>query len=171
MTYFFDTSALIKLYHPERGSKQVETVFNEPGRRILISRLAGIEFHSALGLKTRVGQLDSKSALALRISFLSDIASGSVTLIALAEHHCVTAENLIVRYGGQRALRTLDALHWQLHLKRVTGWAWTRSLPPINHFARLRRIRVSRFSIQKLRKNRFPVLPPLNEQTVRSYSS
>ena len=37
--YFFDSSALAKLYQPEAGSVKVEAVFREPNRTILISRL------------------------------------------------------------------------------------------------------------------------------------
>ena len=35
--YFFDSSALAKLYQPEAGSASVEALLNEPGRSILVS--------------------------------------------------------------------------------------------------------------------------------------
>ena len=110
MTYFFDSSALIKLYHTERGSQRVEAIFEEPDRRIMISRLTGIEFQSALAVKTRTGQLDPKAAAALRVRFLSDVTSGAITAVAVSENHYATAESLIIRYGDRKALRTLDSL-------------------------------------------------------------
>ena len=60
--YFFDSSALIKLYHPELGSQRIAAVFGEPDRRVIISRLAGVELHSALALKTRTGHLAGAAA-------------------------------------------------------------------------------------------------------------
>jgi hypothetical protein len=57
VNYFFDSSALIKLYHPELGSERVAGMFGSADRRIVISRLAGVELHSALALKTRTGHL------------------------------------------------------------------------------------------------------------------
>jgi hypothetical protein len=37
---FFDTSALGKHYHAEVGTPKVEALINEPGSRLLISRLS-----------------------------------------------------------------------------------------------------------------------------------
>jgi predicted nucleic acid-binding protein len=62
VVYFFDSSALVKLYHPEKGSERIEEIFNEPDRRILIARLAGVEIVSALALKVRTGHLDALTA-------------------------------------------------------------------------------------------------------------
>jgi uncharacterized protein with PIN domain len=51
--YFFDTSALAKIYHHEAGSHRVEEMVRNPGHRILISRLAVVEMHSVFGVKVR----------------------------------------------------------------------------------------------------------------------
>ena len=110
MNYFFDSSALIKLYHPELGSRRIAAMFGAPDRRIIISRLAGVELHSALALKTRTGHLDSERSAALRIRFLDDVASGAIALVAVSEFHYPAAERLIIRYGDRKGLRTLDAL-------------------------------------------------------------
>ena len=108
--YFFDSSALIKLYHPELGSQRIAAVFGEPGRRIIISRLASVELHSALALKTRTGHLGGGDASALRIRFLDDVANGALALVAVSDSHYLAAERLIVHYGDRQGLRTLDAL-------------------------------------------------------------
>jgi PIN domain nuclease of toxin-antitoxin system len=44
--YFFDSSALAKLYQPEAGSDRVEAIFRQPQRRLIISRLTAVEMHS-----------------------------------------------------------------------------------------------------------------------------
>jgi hypothetical protein len=35
VTYFLDTSALVKRYHPEVGSSKIEAIFREHNRRII----------------------------------------------------------------------------------------------------------------------------------------
>ena len=117
MNYFFDSSALIKLYHPELGSQRVAAMFGGPDRRIIISRLAGVELHSALALKTRTGHLDSDRSAALRLRFLNDVASGAIALVAVREFHYPAAERLIIRYGTRQGLRTLDALQLAVALE------------------------------------------------------
>jgi uncharacterized protein len=117
VNYFFDSSALIKLYHPELGSQRVAAMFGEPDRRIIISRLTGVELHSALALKTRTGHLDRERSAALRIRFLNDVASGAIALVAVSELHYPAAERLIIRYGDRTALRTLDALQLAVALE------------------------------------------------------
>jgi predicted nucleic acid-binding protein len=110
LTYFFDSIALVKLYHNERGSPQIGAIFDEPDRRIIISRLVGVEFHSALALKTRTGKLGPMEAAGLRLRFFDHVTSGAILLVSVREHHYVDAERLIVLYGDRKGLRTLDAL-------------------------------------------------------------
>jgi predicted nucleic acid-binding protein len=110
VNYCFDSSAPIKLYHPELGSERVAAMFGSADRRIVISRLAGVELHSALALKTRTGHLDKGKSALLRIRFLNDVASGAIDLVAVSESHYLAAERLIIRYGDRKGLRTLDAL-------------------------------------------------------------
>ena len=86
-------------------------MFGEADRQIIISRLAGVELHSALALKTRMGHLDREKSAALRTRFLDDVASGAIALVAVREFHYPAAERLIIRYGDRLGLRTLDALH------------------------------------------------------------
>jgi predicted nucleic acid-binding protein len=117
VNYFFDSSALIKLYHPELGSRRIAAMFGEPDRRIIISRLAGVELHSALALKTRTGHLGEGDAAALRIRFLDDVANGALALVAVGDLHYPAAERLIIRYGDRQGLRTLDALQLAVALE------------------------------------------------------
>lgn len=108
--YFFDTSALAKLYHQEAGSHCIEELVRNPGNRILISRLAVVEMHSVFALKVRSQAISAADATALRRRFLSDIRSAVFEVLALAQSHYERAEQLIASYGFRYRLRTLDAL-------------------------------------------------------------
>ena len=50
-TYFFDTSALVKRYHEERGTDRVDAILDEEGTEVLISSLTVVESVSAFRRK------------------------------------------------------------------------------------------------------------------------
>jgi predicted nucleic acid-binding protein len=108
--YFFDSSALAKLYQPEAGSDRVEAVFRQPQRRLIISRLTAVEMHSVFAGRVRMGTLSPVDAAALRNHFLSDVAAGVLTVVAIADRHYAEAERLLKQHGNIFRLRTLDAL-------------------------------------------------------------
>jgi len=66
--YFFDSSALAKLYQPEVGSGRVEAIFRQPQRRLIISRLTAVEMHSVFAGRVRNGTLSPADARAMRHS-------------------------------------------------------------------------------------------------------
>ena len=108
--YFFDTSALVKYYHTEAGSDQVAAIFEEPNRRIRISRLGVVEMRSALGIKVRSGFL-TRQAAELQLEHLAfDISDGSIEVFSVTESHFSWAERLIARYSYASRLRTMDAI-------------------------------------------------------------
>ena len=51
--YFFDTSALAKLYHPEVGTPKVVEIVEAVGAQIRISRLTVVELRSVFAIKAR----------------------------------------------------------------------------------------------------------------------
>jgi len=110
VTYFFDSSALVKLYHTEPGSSWVAAVLRQANLRILISRLTAVELYSALSIKVRTGKLGARESAALRTRFANDVMVGTIAVIAVNEQDYGAAENLIIQHGDSRGLRTLDAL-------------------------------------------------------------
>jgi predicted nucleic acid-binding protein len=56
---FFDTSALIKYFHPESGTVEVIELIENPVHQIWVSDLARIEFISALCRKLRRGDINN----------------------------------------------------------------------------------------------------------------
>jgi predicted nucleic acid-binding protein len=121
VTYFFDSSALVKLYHPELGSSRVEAIFREEDRLIVTSRLTVVELQSAFALKVRTGQLSADASGSLGLRFLQDVATGALNVIAVRDLHYSAAERLIVKYGNAKRLRTLDALQLAVALESRRG--------------------------------------------------
>lgn len=110
-TYYFDSSALTKLYHQEEGYAQVAALFGEYGRRIIISHLTVVEIRSVFAGKVRMGVLSQAEAVELTNHFKADLASESIDVFAVTEFNYRQAADLIARYGFKHRLRSLDALH------------------------------------------------------------
>jgi hypothetical protein len=53
--YFFDTSALVKNYHAEAGTAEVQRILADTSSEFLISRLATVEMLSGFAGKVRTG--------------------------------------------------------------------------------------------------------------------
>ena len=125
--FFLDSSALAKLYHPERGSDQVERLFEQPDCQILISRLTVVEVQSVLVGKVRAGMIGEDDVEAVRKRFFGDIGGRLIDVAAVGEPHFETAGDLIRRHATTRRLRTLDALQLAVALD-------LRSRAVLDHF-------------------------------------
>jgi hypothetical protein len=108
-TYFFDSSALAKRYHPEEGSAKVDAIFREPGRRIILTHLTVIEIRSMIAAKVRSGVLNQAEATSVADHFKADVAAGTLDVFAISVFDYRRAEGLIARYGFGYRLRSLDA--------------------------------------------------------------
>src|SRR6266542_3171471 len=117
--YYFDSSALAKLYHTEPGSEVVEHLFRQPAKQFLISRLTVLEITSVLGIKVRMGSLRVTAADALRDRFEAHCISGDIRIFAVMERDWRRAETLMFQYSYRYRLRSLDALQLAvgLHLR------------------------------------------------------
>lgn len=56
-TFFFDTSALMKLYHQEAGTDRAEAIFQRSECILCISELATVELYAALARKVRMREI------------------------------------------------------------------------------------------------------------------
>jgi predicted nucleic acid-binding protein len=108
--FFLDTSALVKYYRRELGSDFVEGMFADAGAQRLISRLAMLEIESAFATKIRTGEIDQETVLIARRRLESDLGRRNVLMASVGDEHFEIARRLLVRYGSERSLRTLDAL-------------------------------------------------------------
>ncbi len=60
MKYFFDTSALVKLFHEETGSDVVEDLVNDQNNEIWVSELIRLEFLSSVYRRFRQEELSEE---------------------------------------------------------------------------------------------------------------
>jgi predicted nucleic acid-binding protein len=113
---FFDTSAFAKHYRAELGTAKVDAFLAETGSRHFISALGIIELHSVLARLVRNGQIAAADFHLARGRFLADIASGLWHVVPVTAAHFHYAQQLLVRHGLGRSLRTLDALQLAVSL-------------------------------------------------------
>ncbi len=111
MRYYFDTSALVRYYHAELGSAQVENIIAEPGSTHILSWLTVLETQSAFALKVRTGEITAAGFGLLRKRFKAEIAGRRLLVTRVLRRHFDRAERLLVTYAMQQKLRSLDALH------------------------------------------------------------
>jgi len=106
---FFDTSALVKRYHHEKGTDVVDVAFSQEGIKI-ISDVSVIEFFSAFARKVRTGEITKEDFQVTIKEFAEDILSGIIQLEQLGENEKRTAATFIEKYGLTENLRTLDSM-------------------------------------------------------------
>lgn len=99
--YFFDTSALAKLYHFERGSDYLSQLIGRPSTSIWVSRLSIVEMESVLSLKVRSRHLDQHGLEIARRRFRADLAQRRiVTGPPIEDKHLNAARQLLADYGS-----------------------------------------------------------------------
>lgn len=131
--HFFDSSALVKLYHLEAGTPVVDQIVNEPGNQIRVSRLAAAELTSAFAIKVRTQSINREDAELFLRQFRRDIATGKLEVFSVAESEFAMAESLVERYAFDLRLRALDALQLAVALE-------LRSQALVDHFVAADRI-------------------------------
>ncbi|HMF14737.1 MAG TPA: type II toxin-antitoxin system VapC family toxin [Gemmataceae bacterium] len=109
---FWDTSALVKHYHPELGTPKVDNLLQAQGSRHVISRLAVTETFSVFAGKVRAGLVTLVEFDQLCRRFLADSRRKLFSVARLLVAHHREAERLLRLYGPQagQGLRTLDSL-------------------------------------------------------------
>ena len=105
---YFDTSALIKLYHDETGTDDLSDMIASENPDIVISDLTTIEMVSALAKKVRMNDIDKHIFQKVVLAFESDIQFFDV--VKIDEKIKIRAVELLKSIGLNRGLKTLDAL-------------------------------------------------------------
>jgi len=117
--YFFDTSALVKRYHQETGSDQVNVIFDDPDNILVISELALVELASALQRKRNRGEITMQALNDTLALFTHEVLS-DIIVTGFRSGFIQQARELVLQHG----LRTLDAL-------QLTSVLEFRALSPV----------------------------------------
>lgn len=81
--YFIDTSALFKRYIPEKGTEQIDELFNI-AENVYISDLTITEIISNLKRKSEITrEIDNDLYLSVKKEFLSDISQGNIQTVSV----------------------------------------------------------------------------------------
>lgn len=107
--YYADTSAIIKRYISEQGSRWVQSISNSAsGNIIVICELTPVEIFSALERKKQSSPptVTAADALTFQADFLTD-ADREYLIVEVNKRVFTSARNLVTRY---RRLRALDAV-------------------------------------------------------------
>ncbi|MGD8778849.1 MAG: type II toxin-antitoxin system VapC family toxin [Ignavibacteria bacterium] len=110
MNLFLDTSAIIKIYHNEKGTEKFSKYLSDLSEELFISTsdLTRIELHSALLKKFREKRI-SKNNLA-KVFQLFDKDFQKFNIIAIEEFIKDNAILLLDNLGMKYSLKTLDSL-------------------------------------------------------------
>lgn len=103
--YFFDTSALVKRYHSEKGTEAIDRIFSENDEAIVISSICITEMVSALSRKKEERAISKEDLDAALSKFFHD-AIKDFLILELDDGHIKDSIVLVLK----RNLRTLDAL-------------------------------------------------------------
>jgi hypothetical protein len=105
---FFDTSTLVKYFHPEVDTAHVIELIENPLHQIWVSDLARIEFISALCCKLRRGDIDNKQLNETLSGFDAEWLQFNHQPLGAAV--VAKADKLMRRKAQQYGLRALDVL-------------------------------------------------------------
>ena len=126
MRFFFDTSALVKFFYVESGTRIVTQIMEYADAEIWISDLARLEFTSALYRRYRNKTLD-EIKLHIATTYF-DKQLGSFNIEPLNQLVIDEAGLFLKKYGKEYGLRTLDALHLGTYsLISEHGWCFVTS--------------------------------------------
>ncbi len=106
--YFFDTSALVKLYHQENGTDTLDQMIDSDNPIIVISDIGIVEMISALLKKSRMNLLDKQTCNHVIAEFEKDIDNFEVIEVDTVIKN--SAGQLLKDFGTIFGLKTLDAL-------------------------------------------------------------
>lgn len=110
MDYYFDTSAIVKIYHEETGSEPAISIFENIHSDNYLSQLAITEFACAMYRKLRRHEIaEERDVLQCISKFSIDIQYENI--LEIDTQIFTEAKNLIIKWGSQFALKTLDSLH------------------------------------------------------------
>ncbi|TAJ07205.1 MAG: hypothetical protein EPO61_14665 [Nitrospirae bacterium] len=106
--YYFDTSALVKRYSRERGTKTVNALLAKRGRLAILGSVAIPEFYAALALKARLGELTRDDWYSVLFKFEAESDRGLFQFVTPSSRTYLATKQFILDYPF---LRSAQAIH------------------------------------------------------------
>jgi hypothetical protein len=106
--YYFDTSALVKRYSHERGTKTVNAILAKRGRLAILGSVAIPEFYAALALKARLGELTRDDWYSVLFKFEAEADRGLFQFVTPSSRTFLATKQFILDYPF---LRSSQAIH------------------------------------------------------------
>jgi len=110
--YFLDTSALVKRYHQETGTKIIDKIFDSEEKVIIISNISISEFVSALNRKKNEKEITQDDLDVVLSKFYSDVME-EFTVLGIGDSHIISSINLVLQHN----LKALDSFQLAVALE------------------------------------------------------
>ncbi|MGA9348596.1 MAG: type II toxin-antitoxin system VapC family toxin [Anaerolineae bacterium] len=107
MRYFLDTSAVAKRYAPERGSRWIKGLIENPENSVTIVQICIVEVAAALARKVRTGEISRNDCEKALTRFLADVDKRDYEIARIDEEVVSFAVDLTQCHP----LRGYDAVH------------------------------------------------------------
>ncbi len=99
MLYYFDSSAAVKRYAPERGSEWIRSIVDPAeGNTVYLGQVGVVEIAAALSRKARTGELTLEDYDAALWLFLADVQNEEYILAPLSDQVVELAVDLTRRH-------------------------------------------------------------------------
>ena len=112
--FYLDSTALVKRYSRERGTRAVNALFTKRDRKIIIGLLSLTEFFSAVALKARQGELTRDDWYSVVLKFEAESDRGLFHFVAPSTQTFITTKHLLME---NPLLRASQAVHLALAME------------------------------------------------------
>jgi predicted nucleic acid-binding protein len=112
--YYFDSTALVKRYSMERGTRIVNKLMVKRGKVAILPTWTVTELYSAFSNRAQQGELTRDDCYSVIHKFERESAQGLFQFIVPTMHTYLSTKELIMEYPG---LRTQQVLHLALALE------------------------------------------------------
>jgi hypothetical protein len=133
--YFLDSSALVKRYHRESGSPDVDQLLAAPDNQIIISRLALVELHSSFARLVRENVLSESDINKVVSRLEADVASGLLNVVAVSSSRLGTPKRTpqsrrrrILRFDVYQAAIRVGTAEKKGRRRNMVGGTFFRSM-------------------------------------------
>jgi len=109
--YYFDTTALVKRYSRERGTRTVNALLVKRGKTVILGTSSITELYSVFAIKAREGELTRDDWYSVIYKFEAESDRGLFHYVAPSSRTFVATKRLILEYPF---LRASQAIHLAL---------------------------------------------------------